>query len=126
MRQSCLYAAFCCLVLSVVCGCYSTPVRHLAADAGLVKEGRSTTGDVLVLLGKPDLKKQQADGSVVWVYQESRKDLVEKLPWLGDRLGAAEQVRLLVRFDNNIVSKIQYSTVDPDDLRWRQHPLEGE
>ncbi len=125
MRRYCMQAV-CCLLLCVVSGCYTTPVRHLAADSGLIKEGHSNKGEVLALLGKPDQKKQQADGSVVWIYRQSKKSMAEKLPWLGKKLGAAEQVSVIIRFDNNIVSKIRYSTVDPDDLRWRQQSLQGE
>ncbi len=109
----------CCLVFSFVAGCYTTPVRHLAADAAQIRVAVSTQKDVLAILGQPDRQVQQ-DGASVWMYEENKRGLVEDLPLLGDEFGSAERIRLLVRFQGDIATKVEYSAVDPDDVRWGQ------
>ncbi len=114
-----------CLIVSVVSGCYNTPVRHLAADASLVETGVSTREDVSTILGTPDRQMRQ-DDAVVWIYEERKKDMVEDLPLLADKLGTAEQIRLLVYFRGDTVTRVEYSAVDPDDQRWGQEAMEEE
>ncbi len=108
-----------CLIIFTIAGCHNTPVRHLAADAGRLDVGASTGSEVLAIFGTPDRQIEQEGGSV-WVYEEKKAGLVEDLPLLGDGLGSAEQVQLLVHFAGDTVSKVVYRAVDPDDLRWGQ------
>lgn len=100
-------------------GCYNTPVRHLAADVGLVKIGISTKDDVLVFLGDPDQELEQEDGSLVWLYLERKKTVAERLPLVGREFGSPEETQVAVHFRDDVVSRVEYSVSDPDDLHWQ-------
>ncbi len=110
-----------CGLLSLISGCYNKPVRHLAADVGLVKVGVSTKDDVLVFLGNPDEEFVGEDGTLNWIYLKSRKTVAEKLPWLGEKIGSPERTRVAVQFQGDVVSRVDYSLSDSDDLRWEKN-----
>lgn len=105
-------------ILVTISGCYTTPVRHLAADVSLLKIDESTAGDVLVFLGPPDEQQDQGDGVEKWVYKDTEMSLLEKTPLIGKRLGSPEYRQVVVIITNNIVSDIVYSASDEDDLDW--------
>ena len=58
------------ILLTLLAGCYSKPVRHLASDASLVRAGESTREDVLRYLGEPDGRRTVAPGVEEYLYHE--------------------------------------------------------
>ncbi|PIE72832.1 MAG: hypothetical protein CSA20_05895 [Deltaproteobacteria bacterium] len=121
MWRNILWLLLLCGLLSLISGCYNKPVRHLAADVGLVKVGVSTKDDVLVFLGNPDEEFVGEDGTLNWIYLKSRKTVAEKLPWLGEKIGSPERTRVAVQFQGDVVSRVDYSLSDSDDLRWEKN-----
>ncbi len=99
-------------------GCYTTPVRHLSADAALLQAGKSTRQDVLVFLGDPDEQQELAEGVEKWLYKEKDTSFFEKTPLVGRYLGAPTYNQVVVTFRNGIVTESVYSYSDQDDLDW--------
>lgn len=104
--------------LGTISGCYTTPVRHLAADVSLLKVGESTAEDVLIFLGPPDQQQELGDGVEKWSYYDKEISLIEKTPVIGKRLGAPEYRQVVVTLTNKLVSEVVYSARDDDDLNW--------
>ncbi len=104
--------------LIAISGCYTTPVRHLAADVSLLKIGESTAEDALIFLGPPDEQEEQGDGVEKWLYKDTEMSFLEKTPLIGKRLGSPEYKQVVVTITNNIVSDVVYSARDDDDLDW--------
>lgn len=106
-------------ILLVLSGCYTTPVRHLTSDIALLKVNQSTEDDVLVFMGEPDEQQQVAAGVEKWLYQAKVQSLLEKAPVIGKRLGSPEYQVVVVTLTNKIVTDLDYSSSDADDLGWR-------
>lgn len=106
------------LALVAISGCYSTPVRHLAADVALLKVGESTEEDVLIFLGAPDEQQELAAGVEQWLYNDKHMTLLEKAPLVGKRIGSPEYRQVVVTIKNKIVTEVVYSSSDADDLGW--------
>ncbi len=105
-------------IFVTISGCYTTPVRHLAADVSLLKIGETTAEDVLIFLGPPDEQQEQEGGAETWIYRDKDMSLIEKTPFIGKRLGSPEYRQVVVTLTNNIVSGVDYSASDDDDLDW--------
>lgn len=105
-------------VSGTISGCYTTPVRHLAADVSLLKVGESTAEDVLIYLGPPDKQQELGDGVEKWSYNDKEISLIEKTPIIGKRLGSPTYRQVEVTIINNIVSEVVYLARDEDDLDW--------
>jgi len=106
------------LTFLVLTGCYNTPVRHLAADVALVKEGASTEEDVLIFLGSPDDQADAGGGVTKWLYKETDRTLFERTPVVGKHIGSPEYINVVVTFTKGIVSDVAYSASDEDDMDW--------
>lgn len=113
---------YCCFLVALsifaLAGCYTTPVRHLSADAALLQAGKSTQQDVIVFLGDPDEQQDLGEGAAKWLYKEKDISFLEKTPLVGRYLGAPAYNQLVVTFRNGIVSESVYSYADEDDLDW--------
>jgi len=106
------------LTFFALAGCYTTPVRHLAADAALLQAGKSTQQDVIVFLGDPDEQQVLGEGVEKWLYKEKDTSFFEKTPLVGPYLGAPAHNQVVVTFRNGIVTESVYSYSDKDDLDW--------
>jgi len=106
------------LALVALSGCYTTPVRHLAADVALLKVGESTEEDVLIFLGAPDKQQELGAGVEKWLYNDKHMTLLEKAPLVGKRLGSPEYRQVVVTIKNKIVTEVVYSSSDADDAGW--------
>ncbi len=104
----------------VLSGCYTTPVRHLTADIGMVKKGVSTEKDVLVYLGEPDKIEELGGGRQRWFYRQVEKRGLEKIPWTGDTLGTPTEIIAVIELKNRTVVDVSYSAKDPDETRWER------
>lgn len=104
--------------LVLVGGCYTTPVRHLAADVAILKKGVSTQEDVLVYLGDPDEVAELGGGVEKWYYKETDTSFLEGMPFIGKRIGSPEYIEVVVTLEDGIVADADYSSTDEDDLDW--------
>lgn len=99
-------------------GCYTKPVRHLAADVAMIQVGKTGEEDVVVFLGKPDKTRSLTDGHLQYLYEDNRRTLLEKTPGLGKYFGSPNIQRAVVTFKNGIVSDLQFFESDDDDMGW--------
>ena len=99
-------------------GCYTTQVRHLAADVALLKIGQSTQEDTLIYLGEPDEQVDVGNGVVKWLYRDTDVSLIEKTPLVGKHIGSPEHHNVVVTFTDGVVSNTTYTASDEDDLDW--------
>ena len=113
-----------CFTIAAVSGCYNAPVRHLTSDIGMVKKGVSSQEDVLIYLGDPDKVEELGDNGERWIYRESQKTMAEKLPWVGSHLGTPQENVAIITFNNKVVSRVEYTSSDPDEMGWEENSLE--
>lgn len=79
-------------------GCFHhDPVRHLASDAALLVPEKTTKKEVLNFLGEPD-EKHNIEGGEVWIYFQSRKSLLRRAPYVGEKIGHEEYDVINVTF----------------------------
>lgn len=101
-------------VLFLVSGCADTPMRHLASDASLIQGGVTTRQDILNYFGEPDVRSQLPDGKEKWVFNETRKSTLRKVPYIGEYAGSEEHDSLIVLLAGDVVSEAAYRTFEPD------------
>lgn len=89
-------------------------MRHLASDASLVQGGVTTRQDILNYFGEPDMRSQLPGGKEKWVFNETRKSKLRKLPYVGAYVGAEEHDALIVLLAGDVVSEAAYRTFAPD------------
>lgn len=118
LRINFFLVVFMAVVLAGLTGCYTEPVRHLAADVALLKVGQTTGEDVLVYLGEPDERQELGAGVEKWIYFDKKMTVLEKTPLVGKRLGSPDYKLAMVTITNNIVTEVDYTSYDKDDLDW--------
>lgn len=99
-------------------GCYSTPVRHLASDAGLIKIGTSDKEEVLTYLGEPDEQEVLAEGVEKWVYREYESSALKSTPVVGKYFGPKNYGTVTVILKDDIAVKCVYGAYDHNELDW--------
>lgn len=124
MLKKFLMCLLLCFTAAAVSSCYNTPVRHLTSDIGMVKQGASSKEDVLIYLGDPDKVEELSENQERWTYRQAEKTGAEKLPWVGSHLGTPQEDVAIITFNNNVVSRVQYTSSDPDDMGWEENSLE--
>jgi len=102
----------------LLASCTHKPVRHLASDASLIKPGTSTKADVLTFLGDPDAQQMISDTAERWIYDEEKKTMMQKTPYLGELFGKGGYRRILVTFEGDLVVSCKYSSYDSDEYDW--------
>jgi hypothetical protein len=107
------------LVAFTLTGCYTTPVRHLASDAALIKVGESKRNDVLIYLGEPDERIVLGDGEEKWLYKEYEHSMVKEAPLVGKYFGKPNYGTLAVTLKNEIVTGCAYGAWESDDDAWK-------
>ncbi len=105
----CKRILLCCLTALLFTGCMNTPVRHLASDASLVTPGTSTRNDVLTYLGDPDERQEKGIGPDRWFYYEEQRSAIQRTFFVGKWFGPKSVSRIIVTFDGDIVTDIQYN-----------------
>ena len=98
-----------CLTIALLTGCVNTPVRHLASDASLITPGSSTRSDVLTYLGDPDERQEGAAGPERWLYYDEHRSAIQRTFFVGKWFDPASVSRIIVTFDGDLVSDIQYN-----------------
>lgn len=107
------------LVAFTLSGCYTTPVRHLASDAALLKVGESKRNDVLIYLGEPDEQIVLGKGEEKWLYKEYEHSMVKSAPLVGKYFGKPNYGTLAVTLKNDIVADIIYGAWESDNDAWQ-------
>lgn len=118
LRINFFLVVFMAVVLVGISGCYTQPVRHLAADVALLKVGQTTGEEVVIFLGEPDERQDLGAGVEKWIYFDKEMTLLEKTPLIGKRVGSPEYKLAMVTITNNLVTEVVYSSHDKDDLDW--------
>ena len=105
-----------CLGMILLSGCVHEPVRHLASDASLISPGTSTKTEVLTYLGDPDERQQTDAGSERWFYYEEYLSPVQRTFYVGRWFSPKSVSRIIVTFDGETVSDIQYSASESGEF----------
>ncbi len=109
------------LILSTVLilsGCYTTPVRHLASDVGLIEVGQSSREEVLTFLGEPDDQEVIGEGVEKWTYREYESSMVKSAPLVGKYFGPKNYGTVTVIIKNDVVVKCVYGAYDHKEFDW--------
>ncbi len=99
-------------------GCYNPPVQHLASDAALVKIGKSTKKDVLLLLGEPNAQQQIGEGVEEWVYYEEELSMMQRTPFVGDMFEPKGYTMIRIVLENDLVKSCDYSGYEAGESNW--------
>ena len=103
-------------------GCAKKNVRHLASDVCLVTPEVSSKEQVLTYLGQPDEQYEMVDGSETWFYYEVKKDMLNKTPYIGDRLGDKKYETVKVTFAGDIVQTCIYRSLSEEEFQESRVP----
>ncbi len=106
-----------CLAALMLSGCVHQPVRHLASDASLITPGRSTKTDVLTYLGDPDERQESGSEPERWLYYQEHLSAVQRTFYVGKWFGAKSVSRIIVIFDGETVSDIQYNASESGEFK---------
>ena len=105
-----------CLAALLLSGCVHQPVRHLASDSSLISPGTSTKTDVLTYLGDPDERQENGPGPERWLYYEEHLSAVQRTFYVGRWFGTQSVSRIIVTFDGETVSDIQYNASESGEF----------
>jgi len=107
------------LTLLMLCGCSSNqPVRHLAADASLIKPGITTMKEVVFLLGQPDGRRTVSPGVEEYVYHADQKGTFSGLPVVGSWVGNKGYEMIVITVNGELVTDCQFRTFNEADQDW--------
>ncbi len=105
-----------CLAALLLSSCVHEPVRHLASDSSLISPGTSTKTDVLTYLGDPDERQENGSGAERWFYYEEQLSAVQRTFYVGRWFGPQSVSRIIVTFDGETVSDIQYNASESGEF----------
>lgn len=108
----------CSMIMLFMSGCSNKPVRHLASDASLVKEGVSTKEDVLTFLGDPDARQMISATTERWIYYEENESDFQKTPYIGKLFGSSGYDQIVVTFEGETAIDCRFSSFDSDEFDW--------
>lgn len=108
----------CFIMLLVLGGCSSHPIRHLASDASLIKPGVSSKDEVLTFLGDPDAQQMISTSVERWIYYEETETISQQMPYLGKLFSAQGYSQIVVTFEGDTVTECRYSSFDSDEFDW--------
>ncbi|GAB4335409.1 MAG: hypothetical protein Kow0089_05100 [Desulfobulbaceae bacterium] len=104
------------LLLFLLGGCYSKPVRHLASDASLIRAGESTRAEVLQYLGEPDGRRTVAPGVEELVYYEDKRSLLQRSPVVGPMMGTEGYEILVITLTGDLVTSSEFRTFTKGEM----------
>ena len=106
-------------VLLMLGGCSSSqPVRHLAAEASLIKPGVTTMNDVITMLGQPDGRRTVSPGVEEYVYQADKKGTFSGMPVVGSWIGNKGYEMIVITVRGSLVTDCQFRTFNEADQDW--------
>jgi hypothetical protein len=107
------------LLLLVMSGCYSHPVRHLTSDIGLIKAGETSRREAISLLGEPDSTRMVSATTEEWIYYEEDKSLLQKTPGVGGMFSAKGYKTVILTLEGDIVTASRYGAYNKNELDWQ-------
>jgi hypothetical protein len=117
MRASLCIFVLGCLLLG---GCHGKQIRHLASDASLIKQGKTTVQEMRKYLGEPDGQRELAPGVSEYIYYEDRPGMFGTTPLLGSMTGPSGYETILVTIKNEIVISCEFRTFNESDRKWKE------
>lgn len=98
-------------------GCAATaPMKHLSSDVCLVMPESTTKTEVLSFLGEPDQKTSSPGGDETWIYFKEHKDLIRKMPLIGEQFGTLNYETVAISFIGSKVRTCTYRQLDPTEF----------
>jgi hypothetical protein len=102
---------------AIFAGCSShSYVRHLASDASLIVPQKSTTQEVVSLLGQPDQRRSLIDGTEELVYFQTNKSFLRSMPFIGDKIGQEEFDLVVVLVKQDVVISCTYRLLKEEEF----------
>jgi hypothetical protein len=83
----------------------------------MVTPGTTTKEEVVNYLGRPDVEYETAEGGLLWVYYEAKKDLLRDTPYIGGKIGKEVYEVVKVTFNGDIVQTIGYRTMGEEEFK---------
>ncbi len=115
MRSLLLVLSF----LLLLGGCSSTePVKHLAAEASMIKPGVTTKQALIATLGEPSGRRTVSPGVEEYVYYADQKGLFSGMPVVGSWVGNKGYEMIIVTLHGDLVTQCQFRTFDESDQDW--------
>lgn len=112
---------FCLFIsLTLLVGCHSKPVRHLASDAALIQVGQSTRQDVIRLFGEPNGHRTVSPGMEEYIYSEDLQGLFGNMPVVGKWLGPEGYEMILITLKGDKVADCEFRTFKKSDRSWME------
>jgi len=106
------------LLPMLLAGCSSTPVRHLASDASLIKPGETTRKDVLLYLGEPNGRRTVGPGVEEFVYYQDIHSSFSGMPVIGSWVGKDGYEMIIITLKGDLVTDCQFRTFSEADQDW--------
>jgi len=106
------------LLMLLGSGCYNQPVQHLASDAALIKTGKSTKKDVLLLLCEPNAQQRVSEGVEEWVYYEEEMSMMQRTPFVGELFEPKGYTMIRIVLENDLVKSCDYSGFEDGESNW--------
>ena len=104
------------MLLLLLNGCYSKPVRHLASDASMIKTGESSRMDVLQYLGEPNGRRSLGPGVEEYLYHEDKRNILQRSPVVGSMMGADGYEILIITLTGDLVTDSEFRTFKQGEL----------
>ena len=98
------------LLLVLLAGCYTKPVRHLASDASMIKAGKSTRAEVFQYLGEPNGRRSLGPDVEEYVYHEDKRNFLQRSPVVGSMLDAEGYEMLIITMTGDLVTETEFRT----------------
>ena len=116
-KLSIIAVVLCLSLMPGMVGCSRKSVRHLASDVALVTPGITTKEEVLTYLGPPNAEYEVAEGGVLWVYYDEKKDLLHNTPYIGEKVGEQTFEVVKVTINGDIVETVGYRAMSEGEFR---------
>lgn len=104
------------ILLLLLSGCYSKPVRHLASDASMIKSGKSNRMDVLQYLGEPNGRRSLGPGVEEYLYHEQKRTAIQRALVVGSMLGDEGFETLIITLTGDLVTKTEFRTFKKGEM----------
>ena len=109
---------FYCLIISLLGGCQTKQIRHLASDAALITPGQTTRGELVSYIGQPDAHRKITDNIWEFIYFEDKRSLIDKTPFIGSLSSSDDYEMLRIIITDDKVTECEFSSFDKNDQKW--------
>ena len=109
------------MLLVLLGGCHSKPVRHLASDVSLIQPGVTTLTEVHQYLGEPKGIREVSPGVKEYVYSEDTISFWGKMPVLGSMVGPSGYEMIILTIQGEVVQDVVFRNFNEKDRDWVKH-----